>query len=50
VEQQPEAIVLEVPDAVGIPAELLGDEVHGLAPGVGATGGEEGEDLWFAIA
>jgi hypothetical protein len=47
VEQEPEPIVLEVPDPVGVPAEFLGDEVHGFAPGVGATGTEEGENFRF---
>src|ERR1017187_397834 len=37
--------MLEVPQAVGDPAELLGDEVLGLAPGVGAPGREVAEDL-----
>jgi hypothetical protein len=45
VEQQPQPIVLEVPQAVGDPAELLGGEVLGLAPGVGAPGREVAEDL-----
>ncbi len=44
-EQEPEPIVLEVPQAVGVPAELLGDQVHGLAPCVVPTGREEGEYL-----
>ena len=44
-EQQPQPIVLEVPLAVGEPAELLGGEVLGLAPGVGAPGREVAEDL-----
>jgi len=44
-EQQAEAIVLEVAHPVGHAPELLGDQVLGLAPGVRAPGGEVVEDL-----
>lgn len=41
VQQQPEPIVLEGPDVGGVPTERLGDQVHGVTPGVGPAGGDE---------
>src|SRR5215213_2451381 len=40
-EQDPEPVVLEIPEAMGEPADLLDDQVDGLGAAVGDAGGVE---------
>ena len=46
VQQQPQPVVGEVPEAMADPLHLLDQQVHGFGGSVGAaSGGMEGEDL-----